>query len=96
MNEKVIFKGFSKNDTLNNVLVPISLKADKVIFFSREEYSLKVVEGCKEVLNSRGIEDIEFILICDEKNELDDYLKENSNIVLYKEENYSEDDSCED
>ena len=31
-----------------------------------------------------------------DKNELDDYLKENSNIVLYKEENYIEDDSCED
>lgn len=31
-----------------------------------------------------------------DKNELDDYLKENYNIVLYKEENYSEDDSCED
>ena len=82
MNEKVIFKGFSKNDTLNNVLVPISLKADKVIFFSREEYSLKVVEGCKEVLNSRGIEDIEFILICDEKNELDDYFNKYPNALV--------------
>lgn len=31
-----------------------------------------------------------------DKNELDDYLKENSNMILYKEENYIEDYSCED
>ena len=30
-----------------------------------------------------------------DKNELDDYLKENSKLILYKEENYIEDDSCE-
>ena len=66
---KVIFKAFAEEDHLRNVVIPISLKVDRIVFFSRQGIDKESVETPKNIFNKYLNCELEFISLGDNENE---------------------------
>ncbi|MDO5438807.1 MAG: DUF1887 family CARF protein [Erysipelotrichaceae bacterium] len=78
--QTVVFKVFEEDKMLDNVIVPITVNADHVFYFSHVERSEKAINICREFLGHNGT-NCSFLLL-DEESELEDWFKKYPSAIV--------------